>query len=1145
MGHRPLPSNYGNSIVRLNSQVKKFKKDPDIFKKCNDIIDEQVKLGIIEQVSEMDQANKIHYLPSQTVVRDDAETTKVRIVFDASSKDKNSGVSLNDCLHIGPSLTPLIFEMLLRFRGYSVPLVGDIEKAFLNIEVDPKDRDCLRFLWKTNLEGDDSDIMIFRFNRVVFGVNSSPFLLNAVLRNHIETYEHCDPEFVMKMKESFYVDDMISGANNRKEAFDLYLKAKGRMKEGGFRLRKWKTSDVELSQKIKESEGMNECQPGQAGGEEMSYAKEMLGVEKASDSKTKVLGLIWDSCKDNLEFKLSKVSNASNEQPTKRGILSTLGTIFDPLGIISPISVIVKVLFQELCMSKLSWDDAVPREKAAIWDSWLEDLSQVNTVTLSRCIFDLNKGEILRCHLHGFGDASKKAYCAVVYMVYETSTGTYTTLLCSKTRVAPLKELTIPRLELLSARILAVLMDTVCTALKSHIKIDSKHYWLDSTTALYWIFHKGQWKQWVQFRVSEILKLSEMKDWSHVGGTENPADIGSRGIMASQLKDNELWFQGPEWLKKGEDQWPKKLEISESEEVGKEKKKVNVMVVSTNVQTGIGQIVDIDRYSTLNRLLRITAWVKRVVANLKGKINKGEVKSGNLSASEFKEAEKLWIRDVQALFKADKDFKTTAKQLSVVEVEGILVCKGRLENASLDLSSRYPALISKEHRFTELLVLDCHERVQHCGVRATLAEMRSRFWVPRGRQVVKKLLKKCLICRRQEGLAFRNPPTAALPEFRVSEAPPFSYVGVDFAGPLFVKEKQGKMSKVYICLFSCCLTRALHLEIVNDLTAVSFLNCLRRFCARRGTPSIINSDNAKTFKSIASFLKKMGTDEGVTGSLGYRGIEWKFNLAVSPWQGGHFERMVRSVKRCLRKVLGNARVNLDELTTVLTEVENNLNSRPLTFEYDELEEQVLTPSHLLVGRRLSSLSEGIELKSNINDDDINNSLNKRFLYLSRKLDHFWNRWRKEYLIDLREAHRVSDKGPAVISEGDVVLVHEEKVKRGMWKMAVVEKLIFGKDNQVRGATIKRVAKGKGKPEIIDRPIQRLFPLECVKYTGGRHECMNGDKGDARKNGDEGESQKVVDVGCKAAVNDAHGGNRPRRAAAQDARAKTRLMLDSE
>eukprot|EP00794_Sanderia_malayensis_P001249 gene1249-biopygen478 len=194
---------------------------------------------------------------------------------------------------------------------------------------------------------------------------------------------------------------------------------------------------------------------------------------------------------------------------------------------------------------------------------------------------------------------------------------------------------------------------------------------------------------------------------------------------------------------------------------------------------------------------------------------------------------------------------------------------------------------------------------------------------------------------------------------------------------------------------------------------------------------------------------------------------------------------------------------------------------------------------------LSSLSEGIELKSNINDADINNSLNKRFLYLSRKLDHFWNRWRKEYLIDLREAHRVPNKGPAVISEGEVVLVHEEKVKRGMWKMAVVEKLIFGKDNQVRGATIRRVGKGKGKPEIIDRPIQRLFPLECAKYTGGRHECMNGDNGDARKNGDEGESQKVVDVGGKAAANDAHGGSRPRRAAAQDARAKTRLMLDSK
>jgi len=1122
-GHKALPTNYENSLMRMKSLGKKLRKDPQTLDKYNDILIEQVESGVIEQVTELEPAEKTFYLPHMAVIRAEAETTKVRIVYDASCKDRKTGTSLNDCLHVGPPMTPLIFDVLLRFRENRIALVGDIEKAFLNIEIHPVDRDCLRFLWFKDFRSEDSEIIVFRFLRLCFGLNSSPFLLNAVLQHHIETYKAYDPEFTSKLIESFYVDDLVSGGGNADEAFTLYQKASERMKEGGFKLRKWKSNDAKLAEKIEKSES-EKAEIKKEESDESTYAKETLG-QSNTGGKCKVLGIAWDNKEDTLEFDLTKATkDANTNKPTKRGILSTLATIFDPLGLISPISITSKVLFQELCIDKLGWDDPIPDNKVTVWNAWLEDLNRVKAISLPRCFYNGSEGEILKCQIHGFGDASKKAYCAVVYLVYETANGVRTTLLCSKTRVAPLKELTIPRLELLSARILAVLVNTVCKALSSQIKIDCVRYWLDSKTALYWVYNNGEWKQWVQFRVTEILRLSKKEEWGHVGGKENPADLGSRGVTASHLKNSDLWWKGPQWLSEGKHYWPKGLTLEDSEEVKSEKKKVNVMVAVAETPTGVSQVIDINKYSTLRKLLRVTAWVKRFVDNLKARKEGKDLNVEGLSAQEITSAEKLWIKDVQSTMAQDLSFKKTQSHLGIVEMEGILVCMGRLERSDLSSEAKYPIYLPKDHRFTELVIEDCHLRVFHCMVKATLAELRSRFWVSKGRQFVKKVLKRCFGCRKLEAKPFHSPPTAAMPEYRVRQATPFSNVGIDFAGPLYSKEKRGELKKVYICLFVCCVTRALHLELAQDLSAPTFLNCLRRFCARRGTPSIINSDNAKTFKSSSKLLKKILNDQNVKDFLESKRLEWKFNIELSPWQGGHYERMVRSVKRCLKKVLGNARISLDELNTVLAEVECILNSRPLSYMSDEADGEVLTPSHLLVGHRLLTLPTGVETNLKLDESDNEYVLSKRFLYLTRLLSHFWNRWRREYLTDLRETHKLNNNKPVDISPGDVVLVHEDYTKRAQWKVAIVEELIRGKDNEVRGARIRKA--GKGKHEILNRPVQKLIPLECAVK-------------DCQKRKNEEESIKRD----KKMVKELPAFERPQRIAAKDARLKTRFMLD--
>ena len=1047
-GHGPIPLKYGTSLTRLKSQLNKLHANPDVLEQYNSVIIDQLDKGIIEVVPEGDKATKVSYLPHQPVVREQVETTKVRVVYDASCKDRTTKTSLNDCLHVGPALNPLMFDILIRFREHPVVLISDIEKAFLNIEVHSEDRDCLHVA--------NPDIITYRFKRVVFGVNSSPFLLNAVLRHHLEKYREIDPQFVDYLTQSFFVDDFVTSCRDSEEAYCLYEKAKVRMLEGGFKLRKWKTNADELSLKISDRE--NESPLLNEDNMEIDPAKTNPASE--SDSTNKVLGLVWDKSADSLLFTFKKVlEHCHNTVPTKRVILSTLATLFDPLGLISPLAVPAKILFQDLCLTKLEWDETIPEDQISRWEEWIQSIRQVKAITTPRSMQKDIKGNIVKTSLHGFGDASGKAYCATIYVVHETSEGIYSTLVCSKTRIAPLKKLYIPRLELMAAKILTTLMETVINALGPHTKIDEVRYWTDSMTVLYWIQNRGEWKVFVQHRVDEILKLTKKHQWGHVLGLENPADLGSRGVTASHLCDSRLWWEGPQWLMEGMDSWPNYVFQNEPSEVKEERKREVVLMTTVEEPILLSQVIDIERFSTLGKLIRVTAYIQRFINNLKKRLAKNEINVGRLSVDEIEKAEMEWVKCAQKGLQDNSDFKKFNDQLGIVNENGILVCKGRLEFSELELSTKNPIILPKDSRLTKLIVMDCHSKVHHCKVNATLAELRTRFWVTKGRQYVNRLLSECIICKKLEGKPFNPPNVAPLPDFRVNEAPPFSKIGIDFAGPLYCKGARGSTTKFYIALFTCCVTRGLHLELVNDLSTSTFLNALRRFASRRGTPSLIVSDNAKTFKSTAKLLNTFFTDSEIADYMEGHRIRWLFNLPRCPWAGGIFERMVRSVKGCLRKVLGNARLTADELYTVLTEIECTLNSRPLTYQYDIGE--VLTPSHLILGQRLSPFS--FKMSPTVDQLETNAQLSKRFLFLKKKLTHFWNRWKKEYLVNLRECHRMKKSTPNVVEKGEVVLIHEDGAKRLTWKMGIVENLITGKDGEVRGVSIQVM--GKGKPFI--------------------------------------------------------------------------------
>ena len=705
-------------------------------------------------------------------------------------------------------------------------------------------------------------------------------------------------------------------------------------------------------------------------------------------------------------------------------------------------------------------------------------LSEAQSILIPRCYIGGIQEEVLAYRLCGFCDASLEAYAAVVYLHLDTAAGQVTKFVTSKTRVTPLKKQTIPRLELLSALLLARLMTSVSTSLESEVKLGPPRCYSDSKVALFWIQGVDKdWKPFVRNRVLEIRRLVPVDCWSHCSGRDNPADIPSRGLAPLELLVNKLWHCGPDLIRTLDSCTPEVEQVMPEECAVEMKSKVSHELLTTEGAPGLIGIMKIENYSSVSRLLSVTAKVLRFCHILCHKIH--PEKNPPSLAEEVSHAEVLWIREVQSALVSDRKFVTWKKQFGLFQDDdAIWRCQGRISKADIPFSAKHPIMLHKSHYLTKLFIVQAHQRVFHNGVKETLTELRSRFWIVKGRAVVRQIVHLCVICRRFEGKAYQTPHPPPLPGFRVTEAPPFTFTGVDYAGPLYVKNGGEGKDKVWLCLFTCCVVRAVHLDLVPDMSTAAFLRSFRRFTARRGLPQRMLSDNAKTFKAADEAIQTLLADWNLTDHLSTLGVEWTFNLPRAPWWGGVFERLIKSTKRCLRKIIGQAKLTYDELLTAIVEVEMVINSRPLSYVSPDDFEEPLTLSHLMVGRRLMSVPDAV-YKDNLDEDGVNSAVfSRRVQHLSRTLDQFWQRWRTEYLLELREAHRYSRSctdNPR-ISVGDIVVVQTEGQPRGFWKLAKVERMITGQDGVTRGAVIRVAGKGK-QLKTLSRPVQHLFPLE--------------------------------------------------------------------
>ena len=358
--------------------------------------------------------------------------------------------------------------------------------------------------------------------------------------------------------------------------------------------------------------------------------------------------------------------------------------------------------------------------------------------------------------------------------------------------------------------------------------------------------------------------------------------------------------------------------------------------------------------------------------------------------------------------------------------EGLYECRGRLQGS-------YPTYLPPDDLLTEKMVHDAHVLSFHGGVGLTMTLICQEYWVPRLRQLTKKVIRGCHGCRRFQVAAFTNPPTASLPTDRTEGSIPFEVLGVDFAGPIAYKLSP-KEGKAYILLFACSLTRAIHLEPLPNQTAEEFIRSLKRFIARRGRPRKIYSDNGSSFTAAAKWLSKVMKSEQLQNQLAHQGIKWQFNLSRAPWWGGQFERLVGLVKRALYKGIGRASLSWNELEGVLLDVEFTLNNRPLCYVEDDVKLPVLTPSAMMFGQP--------KLIPEEDPDEEDADVRKRARYLRRCKDVLWSRWTGEYLRSLMEKHNLKHKtNEMTVQPGDVVLIQGPERNRGKWNIGIFVKLI--------------------------------------------------------------------------------------------------------
>ncbi|XP_055623288.1 uncharacterized protein LOC129766713 [Toxorhynchites rutilus septentrionalis] len=1041
------------ALRRFLQTEKRLERDPNLRSQYVDFMKEYIKLGHMKYIGEaddsrLDKDKTVCYLPHHPVFKESSSTTKVRVVFDGSAKTSTNH-SLNEALLTGPTIQDELLDLMLRFRKHLIALVADVTKMYRQILIHVDDIPLQRILWRCD---PSEPIQVYELLTVTYGLSPSSFLATRVLKqlalDSAQKYELA----ARTVQEDFYMDDFLSGANTVEEAIKLQKEVQSLLAEGGLELRKWSSNCPEVLENLP---------IGALGGETMLHFE--------ADQKIKTLGVGWETGSDQLCIEVQPSTNEGIW--TKRKIFSAIAKLYDPLGLVSPVVAWAKIKMQQLWLSTFDWDDPISDDIARKWEEFAAQLTLLKGYKVPRFVF---LADSISTQFHIFTDASEVGYGACLYTRSTGKEGQIKTeLVAAKSRVAPLKRLSLPRLELCAALLGAKLYAKVSAALR--MEGIPCWFWSDSTVTLHWIqAPPNTWQTFVGNRTSEIQQLTHGHSWNHVKGTENPADHVSRGMLPQEFVSNTIWRHGPSWLAKSDEYWPKHITGTPPEDLLERRK--TVLVIHQPQEHSFLFY----RYSSFWRLVRIIALVLRFLNRCRRKPNPyphqlasvGELEHAKETLTKIAQQE-MFTGEFKELVKTRSVSNKSSLRLlgPFLDEKGIIRLGGRLEHSSENYQTKHPMILPKIHPLTRLITKHYHELCMHSGPRMTLATMRQEFWPVNGKAIVNLVCRKCPQCFRQNPVPVTQ-PVGQLPQPRTAPCRAFTVVGVDYCGPMYTKpaHRRAAPRKAYIAVFVCFASKAVHLELVCDLSTEAFIAALRRFIAHHGMPTEIHSDNGTNFQGANNTLaelyrlfKNKRTREAIVSECSKHRIQWHFIPPRAPSFGGLWEAAVKSAKTSLVKTLGNTQLSFQEYATVLAQIEANMNSRPLTsLSSDPTELDVLTPGHFLIGSPLISLP----------DPDYThvptNRLN-HYQQLQKLIQQHWDRWRREYLTELNHQREKSSLSMD-IRVGQTVLVQEDGKSSVSWPLARIEQIHPGADGVVRVATL-RTASGTYK-----RPISRFFPL---------------------------------------------------------------------
>lgn len=1051
--HLPLKDNASQlsdsrsmALRRFYMLESKLQRHPDLKVQYHAFIDEYEELGHCREVKECNDPPGLlkWYLPHHAVLRPSNTTTKCRVVFDASAKV--SGLSLNDAMMTGPTVQSDLLSIILQFRKYRYVLSADVAKMYRQMLVDPDFTPLLRIFWRKSPQ---DPLRVLELTTVTYGTAAAPFLATRALLQLARDERKRFPLAAVVVEKNFYIDDALFGSDDFQEACELRDQLIDLLQSGGMHLHKWSSNDDRLLSSIP-IEDRDRC---------ISF--DDSGINEV----IRTLGLTWNPSTD--EFLFRSLSPERINIPTKRQVLSEIAKIFDPLGLISPVVVISKIVMQNLWISKLKWDDPLDEALMEQWKYFLTSLPTSEQIRIPRQVLSSNA---VCYELHGFGDASQKAYGACVYVRSIFSDGRASMrLVCAKSKIAPISPVTIPRKELLAALLLARLVTKVEGALEMNFK--STILWSDSQVVLAWLRKPlDNLQVFVRHRVAEITSNSHFV-WRYVRTDQNPADTVSRGQSARELTENDAWWNGPNFLRTVDYQEEKLLALKDCEIP-----ELKIQLVALPVMN-YDEFPLLTKFESFRKSQRIVAYMLRFISNARKK-KEERLLSAYLTIPELRAASNLilgavqhheFAKEIECIRSGQSNHRLNS--LKPFLDNDLLRVGGRLGQSHLPFEAKHQLILPHKSPVVRAMVAEIHRENLHAGCSSVQYLLRQQFWLVNARSTIRKVLRGCVTC-------FRTNPTTIdqqmgdLPSYRVTPAQPFERVGLDFAGPIYVKQSVRKATPVkgYICVFVCMVTKAIHLEAVEDLSADSFVAAFQRFVSRRGFPQKVFSDNGTNFIGARSELRDLyqlfeeeTTKNKIFEYCQAKQINWMTIPPNAPHFGGLWEAGVKSVKAVLKKVYQSTSLTLFELSTLLCQIEAILNSRPLySLSSDPAEPEVLTPGHFLINRPLLAVPEP-------SLSDVPTNRLSHWQHVQQLREHFWKRWSREYVTELQVRGKWT-KQKANVRPGMIVVLKEDNLPSQCWRLGRVVNVYPGADDLVRVVDVKT------KTGTFRRPIHKLAPL---------------------------------------------------------------------